>query len=109
MLSLKDSTYITVTKATFSTDVSIDYQFAIVDTNDFDQTPGGKVDIFYEDDPTETESWFVCTSQTYTFSATIDAVLLYNIQIVDGVYISSTRHTYESWAKCVGTHRLSKD
>ena len=41
-------------------------------------------------------------------SPTIDAVLLYNIQVVDGVYSISTRHMYESWAKCLGTHRLSK-
>ena len=64
MLSLKDDAFVTVSKATFSdySTVSFDYHLAIVDTYDFGDTPGGKVDVFYEDDPAETESWFVCTS-----------------------------------------------
>ena len=67
------------------------------------------LDIFYSENTQKTESWFVCTSQTYQTSPAVALTLLYNIKILDDAYDSSTRYTYESWAKCMGTHKLTED
>ena len=101
---------VAISKLSFSSDgtsITLDYKYTFGDTADFDSEPGGKLDVFYSSDTEETESWFVCTSQTYENTPAVSYVLLYNVVVVDGVYQSSTRHIYESWAKCVGTHRLS--
>ena len=110
VLSVEDSVKIAISKASFSsyhTSLTLDYKYIFGDTADFDSEPGGKLDVFYSSDTEETESWFVCSSQTYEDTPAVSYVLFYNVVVVDGFYQSSTRHIYETWAKCVGTHQLS--
>ena len=35
--------------------------------------------------------------------------MLYNMKIVDGMFESSTRHEYNAWAKCIGSHFKNQD
>ena len=90
--------------------LSFEYQYLLDDTSVFESIPGGKLDIAYEStESSESESWFVCTSQT--FGLLLDNApytLFYEIDIVDGVYQRSIRHIYEAWSKCVSTHHLSR-
>ena len=88
--------------------VAIDYRYEIGYTP-FDDIPGGRIDVFHTDVPSDLDFWFICTSQTYRGGnlPAVNLVELFHIEYKNSAFEKSTLHTYNNWAKCESTHAVS--